>query len=96
MSQLNTNKIRKETKKRYLILINNSISKKIEANFFNKDTLFTFWFYSINNYFLSIDIYEDNQSIANRKNVKNIGIDKADIEKNKNKADIKEEPNIGK
>lgn len=52
--------MRKEIKKKYLILIDNNSSKKIETNFFNKDTLFTFWFYLINIYFLRIDINEDN------------------------------------
>lgn len=78
----------KKIKKTRLMSINSSSSQKIEANFFDEDALFTFWFHLINSCFFVIGICRNNQGNTNKKKTEKIGINganKPDISKGNTK-----------
>lgn len=66
----------KETRKRRLILMDGSSSKKVGVNFSNKDALFNLWFHLINLYSPRTGVCRNNQSTANKKESKNTSIDR--------------------
>ena len=59
-------------------MIDGSSSKRVEANSFDKDDFFTFWFYLINLWLPRAGVCVDNQDKANNKEEENISISRAD------------------
>lgn len=106
MLQPDGKKIKERIKEERLMSMDDSSSREVEVNFFDKDALFTLWFYLINFCLPKAGIYRNNQGIANKKKTKNtgigkadkLGISRADIEKNlsRGRANVKKSPGISK
>lgn len=66
--------MRKKTKEKHSILIDGNSNKRIEIKFSDKNAFFTIQFQLINSCFPKVDIYKNDQGIANQKIMEKIKI----------------------